>query len=80
MKKGYQIFLLLYIVTGVSIGGYYSICPTLHRINANSRAEIMMEEFNGPQFKEGNEIKITVLVTIVGSILIGGIGFIKKND
>ena len=81
MKKAYQITLLLYVATGISIGGYYNIYPNLHKVIAKSRAEILVENFKGPQFKEGNEVKTTLLITIVGAILIVGIGLItEKKD
>jgi hypothetical protein len=80
MKKIYKIILTLWISVGVGICGYFYIYPNEYRIYPKTKFEEMRERFDGPQYKKGKELEIYKLVTIVGIILISGIGFSIGKD
>lgn len=74
MKKNYQLFLVLYLALGVAISGYFYLYPYYHRLEKYTD----FGQFY-VKYEEGNEFGVSVLTTIVGVILIGGIGIIFNN-
>jgi uncharacterized membrane protein len=71
MKKllDYRILLVLWISIGISLAGYYFIYPPRIRLALGSK-------------DDDSYYQLALLVTIVGSILIGGIGYVvsKKKE
>ncbi len=80
MKKIYKLILVLYLATGIAVSGYFYLYPNLYStgkyIPSASRGEYLRYEL---QYKEGKEFGVSVLVTLVGCVLIGGIGNVTKK-
>jgi hypothetical protein len=80
MKKIYKIILTLWISTGIGISGYFYIYPNTYRIYPKSPIERFKEESFGIQYEIGKEFELYLLGTIVGTIMIGGIGYSIGKD
>lgn len=74
MKKIYQLILVLYLATGIAVSGYFYLYPYKHRIQKETDFGIKYIKY-----EEGNEFGVSVLATIVGSVLIGGIGIVMRK-
>ncbi len=74
MKKIYQLILVLYLATGIAVSGYFYLYP-------NYYGTYKADFYGGSRYveEEGNEFGVSVLVTIVGCVLIGGLGFVNKK-
>jgi hypothetical protein len=75
MKKIYLKILAFYLAAGVALSGYFYYYPIYYKINRK------LEWFETTSYEVGNEYNIVVLVTIVGCLLIIGLGITtKKNE
>jgi hypothetical protein len=74
MKKIFQLILVFYLVTGISVSGYFYLYPYYHKIENTN-----WFERGTYYYEEGNEFGVSVLATIVGSVLIGGIGIVMRK-
>jgi hypothetical protein len=74
MKKIYQLILVFYLSIGISVSGYYFIYPNYYKTGVRNFLE-------GREYiyEKGNEFGVSVLATIVGSVLIGGIGLVMRK-
>lgn len=46
----------------------------MHKVHEFGRIAIIRQEHFGPKFERGKEFEISLLITLVGSILIYGLG------
>jgi hypothetical protein len=74
MKKNYQKILAFYLAAGVALSGYFYFYPIYYKINRK------LEWYEKTSYEVGNEYNIAVLVTIVGCLLIVGLGIKTKKD
>lgn len=74
MKKTYQLMLVLYIAIGIAVSGYFYLYPYKHRIEKETEHGVPYIKY-----EEGNEFGVSVLTTIVGSVLFGGIGIVMRK-
>lgn len=72
MKKTYQLILVFYLAIGIAVSGYFYLYPYYHKIETTNWWE-------QGTYEEGNEFGVSVLTTIVGSVLIGGIGIVMRK-
>lgn len=68
MKKIYQLIFIFYLAAGIAVSGYFFLYPNYYQGD------------NSYQYEEGNEFGVSVLVTLVGCVLIGGIGYVTKKE
>ena len=73
MKKIYQLILVLYLATGIAVSGYFYLYPNYYKIKDKYQLFYGDPTYH---YEEGKEFGVSVLATIVGSVLIGGIGFV----
>lgn len=78
-SKIYKKLLVIWIAIGLSVSGYFYIYPIEHRVLAVSRMDKSYEQSFGPRYEDGKHFEVSLLVTLVGSILIGGLGFATKS-
>lgn len=77
--KNYKKLLVVWIAIGVFVSGIFLIFPkTGSRIFPENEREKMREFDHGPQYNNVTCFEFTLLVTVVGSILIGGLGYTSK--
>jgi hypothetical protein len=81
MKKVYQLILVFYLAAGIAVSGYFYLYPQYYKkINivpaSHKPGEYSFQSYTTYSYEEGNEFGVSVLATIVGSVLIGGIGFV----
>lgn len=76
MKKIYQLILVLYLATGIAVSGYFYLYPYYHKVANKHKSWWDTRTY---RYEEGNEFGVSVLATIVGSVLIGGIGFVMRK-
>ncbi len=77
--KNYKKLLVVWIAIGVFVSGIFLIFPkTGSRIIPETEIERGMESIAGPQYNNVTCFEFTLLVTVVGSILIGGLGYTSK--
>lgn len=74
MKKICQLILVLYLAIGIAVSGYFYLYPYYHKIE--HKDWLLRGTY---YYEEGNEFGISVLATLVGSILIGGIGILMRK-
>ena len=77
MKKlNYKSFLIIWIATGILISGYFYIYPIQYRVHQTGSDYEYWERRLGPSYsyEDGKEDKIAILITLVGAILISGLG------
>lgn len=84
MKKIYQLILVLYLATGIAVSGYFYLYPYYYKkINIvpafHQPGGYSYQGYTTYSYEEGNEFGVSVLATIVGSVLIGGFGFIMRK-
>ena len=72
MSKTIKIVLIIWISLGVLIGGYLIIEPIKYPFSHDT--------FLGTSYRYGNHGEIILLVTAVGAFLIGGIGYVLRNN
>ena len=78
--KNYKKLLVIWIAIGVFVAGIFLIFPkTGGRIVPNTQIEKAMERIDGPQYNNVTCFEFTLLVTVVGAILIGGLGYTSKT-
>ena len=73
-KFNYKAFLVIYLAVGIGVSGYFYIFPLKYRIYDSSRVSLLREEYLGPQYENGKEFEVSVLITVIGSVLIFGLG------
>ncbi len=80
--KNYKKLLVIWIACGILVSGCFYIFPvyTSTPIVASTYREKVEEEMNGPQYRieYGKHFEVCVLITIVGAVLIGGLGYTSK--
>ena len=82
MKKqlDYRILLTIWLALGISFTGYFYINPTKRTYtNYSELDEILGLEPSYSTSVSYKNSQTSGLVTIVGGLLIGGIGYIKSN-
>lgn len=81
MKKyNYKKLLIIWIAVGVAVSGYFYIYPIKTRIIPHSDIERLHEENFGPSYSNGKHSQLAILITLVGSILIGGLGYFNQQN
>lgn len=78
--KNYKLILIIWISVGILVGGYLLIEPIEHY--KERKITIISDSVTRTTprtYYDGNEGSIILLVTLVGGILIGGIGFLKNK-
>lgn len=84
MKKllDYRILLIVWLSIGLSVSGFFYINPTTHTYRESSLGWEVVEDVFGPTYTTTVSYKnfqISSLVTVVGCLLIGGIGYITSK-
>lgn len=74
MNKNYKTLLVIWLALGTAVSGYFFIFPIKYRHYPKSKMDHTVEKYNGPQYDNGKEGEVSVLVTVVGTILIAGLG------
>ncbi len=78
--KNYKKLLVIWIAIGVFVAGIFLIFPkTGGRIVPTNEREERWERIDGPQYNNVTCFEFTLLVTVVGAILIGGLGYTSKT-
>lgn len=80
MNKNYKTLLVIWLALGTAVSGYFFIFPVKYRHYPKSKMDYLSEKYNGPQYNDGKECEVSLLVTIVGTILIAGIGRTYNNS
>ncbi len=80
MNKIYKILLVIWLAIGTAVSGYFFIFPVKYRHYPKSEMDYQREEYFGPQYNNGKEGEVSLLVTIVGTILIAGLGRTYNNS
>ena len=62
------------MATGIAVSGYFYLYPFYHKIERTN-----WFERGTYYYEEGNEFGVSVLATIVGSVLIGGVGIVMRK-
>lgn len=78
----YKSILVIWIAVGVGVSGYFYIYPVKHKVYRSGSIYERREEIFGAEYESGKESEVSLLITIVGSILIYGLGrtiFAIKN-
>ena len=76
----YKFILVIWLALGIAISGYFYIFPTRYRDLPNSKMDRSYEEDFGPQYKDGKESEVAILVTLVGIVVIGGLGQVLEKN
>lgn len=75
MRRIYLKILAFYLAAGIAVSGYLRLYPIYHKI----KIEHSWGDETG--YEIGNEQNVAVLITIIGCLLIVGLGIItKKNE
>lgn len=75
MKKlNYKSYLIIWIAIGILISGYFYIYPIQYRVHRTGSDYEYWEGRMGPSYEDGKQDKIAILITLVGAILISGLG------
>ncbi len=80
MNKYYKTLLVIWLALGTAVSGYFFIFPLKYRIYPKSKLDYTKEKYLGPQYNDGKEGEVSLLVTIVGTILIVGLGRTYNNS
>jgi len=65
--------LVFYLATGIAVSGYFYLYPNYYQKKRN------LQWHEESSYEEGNEYSVSVLITIVGCVLIGGLGIVTKK-
>lgn len=73
--------MVLYLAAGIAVSGYFYLYPNYYKTKSNEDNFSRLSLFRHPQYyyREGNEFGVSVLATIVGLVLIGGIGLVMRK-
>ncbi len=74
MNKNYKTLLVIWLALGTAVSGYFFIFPIKYRHYPKSKMDHTFERFHGPKYDNGKEGEVSVLVMVVGTILIAGLG------
>lgn len=83
--KNWKLILVLWIALGVAVSGYFYIFPTQIRTELElTPIERSVQAYTGQASyyydDNTNQFKVSVLITLVGSIIIFGVGkYVKKE-
>ncbi len=77
--KIYRKLFVIWIAIGISVAGYFYICPVMYQVSPNSYTAKIEEITSGPKFEKGKHFEVAVLITLVGAVLIGGLGYTSNS-
>lgn len=78
-SSNWKKILIIWIAIGISISGYFYIFPNIVRVQRKGLYAKELERVGGPLYEKSPVDKVTMLVTVVGAILIGGFGKLSNN-